>query len=961
MIMALSWKKISLVAILVLSILCQSALAQRGPGKRRGGGKRLKRLRRAAGDFDYKLLFQADLSLKRLLLAQAVSDADSSIAELDTARQVLQRTETWINSQGPDWNNQESQTALGNVDEALKFVELRLQAEFGLVDDLEQRLAHFLDQDYPPDQKIAVLLFAADSQSDRGQLKQAHKSLQRAQVLAQGRTVSPVLLYALTTEEMKLRFLGGQSLTKQELLEGCERALSALVSYQPKARPLQDVHWLVARNVTPFWTSQLQKLGPDGTQKLEQMLATFRLLKSATKKPWNKLQLEQQGIIFPYDGYVKHFADWVMASSFADQMLKVVEALPSENQKQALPLDELQELGQTLQRISSKEVLFTNQKLGPEYLTFPIGESGLIPELQGRVELLKAGFQELNARPPLFSQGWEQIKKSDDLPKKLAYGLTIARYLNGPLDSPRLGTPILEETLSSASSYGLPQITILSLAELAQVYADSEEWSQAGLYADRCLKEIEQAIPLTGGSSSLALELQKLSSAMTSISAQAALSKDDAPAALSALTQGQSYETAVSQLGANKKAAQALKEVEEKKQQVAILTQKVDQLKALPASETRDELLADSEKLLAETRSDFLLESRRIRQEHSELYSSVLRFDPLNLPDIQSSLSADTAVIQYFPTEEQLYLFVVTNKNLKLRSIKTKKADLEKDTRLFTRSLSRLAPLESVISKSQGLYRILVAPVENDLVEAQRLVIIPSGHLNFVPFGALYDENKQPLIKKHSFLELAKPTDFIRIAQSKPAAITSVTAFANATLDLPATSLEGREIVSLFDSSQLFEGNEATKARFLDQGNRQQALHLATHGHWDTKNSLNNYLELAKGERVAQEEILALALQNTALVTLSACNTAVASTAESDYVASLAEAFWLAGCPTVVASLWAVEDRSTGRLMTNFYAGLKEGKSKVKALRDAQLELIDSKEFEHPTYWSGFVLFGDWR
>ena len=62
----------------------------------------------------------------------------------------------------------------------------------------------------------------------------------------------------------------------------------------------------------------------------------------------------------------------------------------------------------------------------------------------------------------------------------------------------------------------------------------------------------------------------------------------------------------------------------------------------------------------------------------------------------------------------------------------------------------------------------------------------------------------------------------------------------------------------------------------------------------------------------------------------------------------------------MVATLWSVDDDSTGLLMGEFYKG-KSGETKSQALRDAQLAVKDVPRFEHPYYWGGIVLFGDWR
>ena len=75
----------------------------------------------------------------------------------------------------------------------------------------------------------------------------------------------------------------------------------------------------------------------------------------------------------------------------------------------------------------------------------------------------------------------------------------------------------------------------------------------------------------------------------------------------------------------------------------------------------------------------------------------------------------------------------------------------------------------------------------------------------------------------------------------------------------------------------------------------------------------------------------------------------------------LTRAFQYAGARSILASLWKVEDQSTGELMKRFYGYLKAGKSKDEALRLAQIDLIHSPEFSQPVHWAAFQLIGDWR
>ena len=57
----------------------------------------------------------------------------------------------------------------------------------------------------------------------------------------------------------------------------------------------------------------------------------------------------------------------------------------------------------------------------------------------------------------------------------------------------------------------------------------------------------------------------------------------------------------------------------------------------------------------------------------------------------------------------------------------------------------------------------------------------------------------------------------------------------------------------------------------------------------------------------------------------------------------LTRAFLYAGAVSTVSSLWEVEDQSTSLLMEEFYQRVRKGEGKAEALRQAKLELIQSK------------------
>jgi len=141
------------------------------------------------------------------------------------------------------------------------------------------------------------------------------------------------------------------------------------------------------------------------------------------------------------------------------------------------------------------------------------------------------------------------------------------------------------------------------------------------------------------------------------------------------------------------------------------------------------------------------------------------------------------------------------------------------------------------------------------------------------------------------------------------------------------------------------------------------------------------------------EEVIALDLHGTDLVTLSACETGLGDVAAGEGVFGLQRAFHQAGARTVIASLWKVDDSATQALMIEFYKNLWERKlSKLESLRQAQLrmlldfqpangelrgagsarpvdaaalrqarEKIGQAQRLSPFYWAAFTLSGDWR
>jgi len=86
----------------------------------------------------------------------------------------------------------------------------------------------------------------------------------------------------------------------------------------------------------------------------------------------------------------------------------------------------------------------------------------------------------------------------------------------------------------------------------------------------------------------------------------------------------------------------------------------------------------------------------------------------------------------------------------------------------------------------------------------------------------------------------------------------------------------------------------------------------------------------------------------------------VSDISSGDEMVGLARAFIYAGTPSVLASLWKVDDYYTEKLMVSFYRALKNT-DKIEALHVARKEMMEKYGKRHPFYWAPFVLIGDFR
>jgi CHAT domain-containing protein len=177
---------------------------------------------------------------------------------------------------------------------------------------------------------------------------------------------------------------------------------------------------------------------------------------------------------------------------------------------------------------------------------------------------------------------------------------------------------------------------------------------------------------------------------------------------------------------------------------------------------------------------------------------------------------------------------------------------------------------------------------------------------------------------------------------------------------LPGAEKEATVVAEVYPHGQLLTGAQATEHHIAELIRSYNLLHFATHGvvvgsELPEASSLLVSADDHSDGFFSAAEIAALDLSGVQVAVLSACETSVGE--DEGALGSITGAFISAGVPTVIGSLWRVDDEATTQLMLGTYERLLDVGA-GDALRAAAAELRRDPRFGHPYYWAAFVVYG---
>jgi CHAT domain-containing protein len=298
-------------------------------------------------------------------------------------------------------------------------------------------------------------------------------------------------------------------------------------------------------------------------------------------------------------------------------------------------------------------------------------------------------------------------------------------------------------------------------------------------------------------------------------------------------------------------------------------------------------------------------------------------------------------------------------------------------------------------SYSHELYKTLFRPVEKYLV-SDKVILVPDEILSYLPFEILLFQlpddqtrdyrNLDYLLKKYSLgysysasllvndpqkKDLRRNRKVLAMAPAYPGRVSAdrfpsdVQAGVKNLNPLPGAYEEVSYVTDILKGRKLID-SMATEKAFKKFAPDYGILHLAMHTIIDNRNPMFSKLVFSPWLTGPDEGLLnTYELYNMQLharmVVLSACRSGDGILQKGEGIMSLARGFLYAGCPSLIMTLWNVEDRSGLEIMRQFYHQIKKGKGKNDALRKAKIKYLASAppHKTHPYYWAGYLQIGE--
>jgi CHAT domain-containing protein len=308
-----------------------------------------------------------------------------------------------------------------------------------------------------------------------------------------------------------------------------------------------------------------------------------------------------------------------------------------------------------------------------------------------------------------------------------------------------------------------------------------------------------------------------------------------------------------------------------------------------------------------------------------------------------SELDPNTAIVEYVPFRDRLVILVARRDGVHAVEQHVSRGELERDAASFSAAVADGSPEAHRLAAV--LHRLLIVPIEAELTGSEILAVVPGSSLASLPFAALENSSGAYLVERFTLVTAPSAAVYQRLRLRDVPARTArrLLVVANPVSDpssepLPETEREAKRIAAMYQRPSVLLRENATIVAFRRDAADADVIHFATHGVAPLNGRMKPALLLA-GSRLDSGQIEALRLPHTAVAVLAACSSA-RGPVRSEGTISVSRAFLAAGVPSVIATLWSIDDGESARFFPVVHKYLVRGTSPARSLRDAQVDAI---------------------
>ena len=385
----------------------------------------------------------------------------------------------------------------------------------------------------------------------------------------------------------------------------------------------------------------------------------------------------------------------------------------------------------------------------------------------------------------------------------------------------------------------------------------------------------------------------------------------------------------------------------------------------------------------------------QIKNQHPFIFNELFRWQRPDIQLIQRELKlSESVLLEYFIHDSMSYVFLLDGQKIVAKSLSPRAEIADAVVGFLAHVDPKVigeADAASYDEKALLLFDLLIDRAS--IAEATEIVIVPDDVLTLLPFQVLVHEKS---IRPLSFIELQylltwKPIRYLINGRSiydqhsnRVETSNDVVSFVPDFEENMSYSMNKQDQVMRDELTPLAGATKEAKvlcelfpcrevavplgeqAFYREVKQRSKIIHVATHARMNDSIPSHSHLIMESTSESDEDDLIHIfELKNKSiqsdLVVLSACNTGAGKIHRGEGLASLGIAFYYAGSPNLITSLWSIPDHASSFIMQQFYTNLSQGMVKYQALRQAKLNYLKDTSFEskHPFFWGGFIFYGD--